>query len=407
MPPAPFGSYVTPVHPIRRLLVLGLAVAAVSACVESNRGVLEIVPGADSVQVVEGVNDTAFVRSPMPNAPAVVVKDARGFRIPNARVTFTPSSPLSGRVEGAEVRTDGNGIARPGAWIAGPDSGTDTLIAWVVGPPGARATRALITAPVIDPCGRPLPYVLGDTADGILDGRGCLTGDSALVQPYRVTIPVAGAYRFTARTTLMPPALDLVRPSGFPVALFEGALTSSAAQILAILPAGDYDIRPGSRLQQFSTGTYQLTSGPTTIPDGCSPSGLSAFAAPGVVINGTLSAGGGGDCTFNLNLGTTFNGSTIGDFYGLFVPPDQQIVVRMNALFFDALLLLATPNATQVITFNDNGGGGSNALVAFTAQQLGAPPGQGAYVWVVATSKGQTGAYTLSIEDPAGGAQAR
>lgn len=394
LPPPPRARYVTLVRPIVRLALVGSAVASVAACVENTRGTLEVTPDADSVQVVTGVTDTAFVRTRVPGTPIVVVKDTRGFRIPNARVTFTTTSATNGIVEGGIVRTDQQGLARPGAWIAGPDSGTDTLIAYVVGPPGARATRATITARVIDPCLRPLSYVLGATIQGSLTGRGCIGTDTSLVQPYRFTVGAAGVYEFTSSSTSFPSTIELVRESGFPLGIFDGD-GQQGATLRAALAAGTYVVRPGAFARPTATGAFSLSSGPSVLPQGCQPNfQVLAFLMAGTSLSTSLTTN---DCSFQLPIQNIFAGQTIQDIYAIYVPPGQQAVVRMQSTQLDAILVLYNGNGDPLFG-NDNGGGGTNALLSFNATQLGARSGTGAVGYVIATSKGQPGPYTLSVD---------
>lgn len=383
-------------RPLRRLVVLTAAItlAGAGACVESARGTLEVTPDADSVQVVQGVTDTAFVRTAVPGTPVVVVKDSRGFRIPNALVTFTTLSAANGRVTDGVVRSDSLGLARPGSWIAGPDSGTDSLIAYVVGPPGARATRATITARVIDPCARPLPYAIGTSLQGTLNGRGCVGADTSLVQPYRFTVTSPGLYSFSTSSTAFPSTIEVVRETGFPVGIFDGNPIQGAT-LRAALAQGTYIVRPGAFARPRASGPYTLTSGPGVLPEGCLPGNQAlVFMTPNTSVSTTLTAN---DCTGQLPITQIFNGATAYDVYALYVPVGQQFVVRMQSTQLDAVLVLYAGNG-EPLQANDNGGGGTNASLSFTPTRLGAPPGVGALGFVLATSKGQLGTYTLSVD---------
>ncbi|MCU0624747.1 MAG: PPC domain-containing protein [Gemmatimonadaceae bacterium] len=383
-------------RPIRRLTLLAAvtAVTAAAACVESNRGTLEVTADADSVQVIQGITDTGFVRTAMPGTPVVVVKDSRGFRIPNALVTFTTLTAANGRVQNGVVRSDSLGLARPGAWIAGPDSGTDTLVAYVVGPPGARATRATITARVIDPCARPLPYVLGTSITGTLAGRGCVGADTSLVQPYQFTVAANGLYSFSSSSTVFPSTIELVRENGFPIGIFDGDPRQGATLRAALTP-GTYVVRPGAFARPTAQGAFTLSSGPGTVPVGCLPgSQAQAFMTPSTSVSTSLTSD---DCQGQLPIQQIFSGATNFDVYAMYVPAGQQYVVRMQSNQLDAILVLYGGNGDP-LQANDNGGGGTNASLSFTATRLGAPPGSGALAFVLATSKAQLGGYTLSVD---------
>jgi hypothetical protein len=376
-------------------LLIAAATLVVAACVENPRGVLEVTEGADSVQVVTGIADTAFVLNRMATVPVVVVKDTRGFRMPGARVTFVTPSPANGSVIGGEVRTDSLGRASPGGWIAGPDSGTDSLIAFVVGSPGARATRAVITAPVIDPCNRPLPYTLGTSISGQLTGRGCITFDSSLVQPYRFTVSTLGVYRFTVTSGAFDSYVEVTRPDGFPVAIFDGDGRVNA-EVRVALPPGTFGVRAGALGQRRGTGQFTLTSGPGVLPTLCDRAAPAVtYLVPGTTVSTDLNAN---DCAVQWNFAGVFTGQAPVKVFPLFVAPNQNIVVRLVSTSVDALLVLASPGLTQQIGRDDNSGGGTNALLSFTAAAIGQPGG--ALVWIVASSKGQNGAITISVDGP-------
>jgi hypothetical protein len=380
---------------MRRLIFVVTAVTVVASCVETPSGVLEITEGADSVQVVTRVTDTAFVRTAVATLPTVVVKDTRGFRMPGALVTFITPSPANGSVVGGQVRTDSVGRASPGAWIAGPDTGTDTLIAYVVGSPGARATRAVITAPVIDPCNRPLSYALGTSVIGTLVGRGCVTFDSSLVQPYRFNVATTGNYAFSVNSGAFDSYVEIARGDGFPLAIFDGD-GRGGATVRVALPPGVYDVRAGALGQRRGVGQFTLTSGPATIPTSCDRDNpVITYLVPGASVSTNLSAT---DCTLQFNFGATFTGQAPVKVFPLFVPPNQTVVVRMNSTVVDALLVLYGPSGNPLYGRDDNSGGGTNALLSFTSAALGQP--NGALVWVVASSKGQNGGFTIAVDGP-------
>lgn len=354
---------------------------------------LEVTPDADSVVVVAGSGQTAFVRTAVPDPPVVIVKDTRGFNIPDAVVTFRPGFG-SGRVDGGTVRTDADGRASPGRWVVGPDAGVDTLWASVVGAPGVTGTRVPILASVVDPCLIAAPYAIGDSITGTLAGAGCLAFDQSVVRPYRITVP-AGIYEFRARTTTTVPWLDIVREDAFPFAFVDGGNTT-LAPITVALGAGTYYVRPGAVDRLTFNGGFSLASEAVTIPNVCPASGAPlAYLGIGGVIPGSLATG---DCSFTLNLSNIFNGQTSGDLYAVNIPPTGQVVIRLSSLTSDVLLLVIRPNTSSITAFNDNGGGGTNALISISAAQAGAGPSAGTTIWVMATSKGTRGDYTLSID---------
>lgn len=101
---------------------------------------------AASIEVSAGGGQAAEVGETLPVAPAVLVRDSAGRPLAGVVVNFVARA---GQVARASARTNGGGIASPGAWRLPERSGLDTLVATVSGvAPFLMTARARAGAPV-------------------------------------------------------------------------------------------------------------------------------------------------------------------------------------------------------------------------------------------------------------------
>jgi adhesin/invasin len=87
-------------------------------------------PVATTVAAVSAMDQQALVGSPVPDPPAVVVRDQRDEAMPGVAVTFAVATG-GGSVAPATVITDTEGIARAAAWTLGAAAGSNTVTATV------------------------------------------------------------------------------------------------------------------------------------------------------------------------------------------------------------------------------------------------------------------------------------
>lgn len=124
------------------------------------------------------------------------------------------------------------------------------------------------------------------------------------------------------------------------------------------------------------------------------PSGCIQSITTGQTISGTLTTG---DCSYYFGGDTTKVYYT--DVYTFSGTAGQQVAIAMNSTAVDAWLDLYAVNdvTATALTFDDDGGGGTNARI---------PPGTGYftlpltgtyYVWANTSIANQTGAYTLTL----------
>ena len=97
----------------------------------TGQATLEVTPGPPA-SLARSATDSLFgtVGSPLANAPSVVVRDARGFPVPNIPVTFAVTTG-GGTLATPTSTTNAQGIATAGAWTLGTTVGLNTLTATV------------------------------------------------------------------------------------------------------------------------------------------------------------------------------------------------------------------------------------------------------------------------------------
>jgi hypothetical protein len=267
----------------------------------------------------------------------------------------------------------------------GPDSGIDTLYASVIGPPSAKQTKVVFTASVADPCSFISPYTVGATITDSVPAQGCAGFTGGIVKPYRFTLAAPAILKFTGKSTGFVGGIELVRRDSSSAIIAISVPDSTQADyntFTTILAPGKYDIRAGSTTAT-GRGKYTVTSAPVTLPDICTQN---VFLTRGAFTTAQLAST---DCLLNLQL-SSFNGQTTGDYYAMYVGTNETVTVRMASIAFDALLLVVS-NQGSLIGAVDN----TESGIQFRPSTLGFT---GGLFYFVATSKGASGAYTLTID---------
>ena len=143
-----------------------------------------------------------------------------------------------------------------------------------------------------------------------------------------------------------------------------------------------------SLVVSFALVSYGGGDDGTTSPPLATPCASVIDIAPASTTNGALTSG---DCTIEALL----PGSGVMNFvdqYRIALPVRGKLSIRMNSVQFDSLLvLLKSPLQLPEIAFDDDGGGGLNALIS---TDLNA----GTYITLAtsALATAVTGAYTLT-----------
>ena len=301
--------------------------------------------------------------------PAVRVTDQRSQPLSGVPVTFAVASG-GGTITGASAVTNADGIARVGSWTLGPAAGTNTLTASI-----AEFSPLTFTVnAVADPCAG-AGYTFGTTVQGTLAAGDCRYSTGEYVDYYRVSLPAAQrtSYRLTStQLGQFSPWLGLYTGAGDLLA-YNGT-GGSQAEVRLFSRSGEYRVGASSYAPNV-TGSYQLSSTTFGGNDFC----LDYWTTAGLTIPGELA---NTDCIFD---------SYLTDRYRIFLRSGERLTLRLESSAFDAYLRLFNPSGTQV-AFNDDGGGGNDALLSYTASTTGA-------FTIRATSfhQGSGGPYTLSV----------
>jgi len=248
----------------------------------------------------------------------------------------------------------------------------------------------------------PVDIALDTTVMGALEVGDCtiaLLGidpsDASFVDVYRVTLAAAGFLSVDLQSQLLQfDALLGIFDESLTTLLFiddESGDDSNSFIDRVPLAAGTYIILASSFFEG-DTGAYDLsTSLDATGNPACD---VVVDLPPTAIANGTLSAG---DCTaaqLDLDAGGSF-----ADQYRVALPAGGALTIALDSVAFDSYLYVLDETLTNLIAFDDDSGGSSNALLS----DLSLDPGT--YVIVANSfSVGETGAYTLTlIPEPSAG----
>jgi len=234
---APAGSWV--LGPAPGLNTLRAAIAAGSAADFLATGT------AATLEFTTGAGQSANSGTAVPVVPAALARDGEGSPLAGVPVTFSATQG-GGQVTGTVVLTDAAGIARPSAWILGPD-------------PGPNQLRAAT------------PGVVPVTVDA--------TGLQAI--PATLTIEMTGPLSgFVGNFVTERPRVRLRDAAGNPVAgapvVFD--VTAGGGQVFG--PAAVTDASGYARAQAWRMGPTGGTHTLRATAEGLPPVTVSALAAP-------------------------------------------------------------------------------------------------------------------------------
>jgi hypothetical protein len=220
---------------------------------------------------IDGDNQTGVAGAPLDDSLVVKVTDQRGQALAEQRVAFTvaPETPEAG-VSPEEARTDSEGIARA-RWVVGATSGTQSVVARVVGvdglevtfeatvgPAGARRIEAVsgegqtapvgtaLAAPLVvrvtDQFGNPVADILvdWDPDDGSVDPGSSSTGADGRAE----TSWVLGSSTGSQTATASSEGLD-----GSPVTFNSTAVAGSADELVRV-SGNNQSGEPGDELDE-------------------------------------------------------------------------------------------------------------------------------------------------------------
>ncbi|MGH7614817.1 MAG: hypothetical protein ACREMW_12350 [Gemmatimonadales bacterium] len=266
-------------------------------------------------------------------------------------------------------------------------SGTDGRASTVVAlgfTAGAVSVTATVTGvppatfglQAVDPCDYLRLHTFGGTSTGVLATRDCQLGDGSYIDFYSTTNTVTQWLRISM-TSGFDAFLFLNDLTG-PLIAFsddeDNTTTNSAIRILAA--TGPYVIGANS-FSPGQTGQYTISSAPTSASvTNC----VDVWLTRGVQTNQQIEAT---DCD---RSGFFIDG------YLLVLRAGQGVTITQSSTAVDAYLELFNLFTSTLVAFDDDGGGGSDALLTYTSTVTDI------YVVLAETfSTGETGPYTLSV----------
>lgn len=332
-----------------------------------------------AIAKVAGDNQQGRAGSAVPVPPSVLVTDAAGNPVSGATVTFAVASG-GGSVTGAAATTGANGRATVGSWTLGA-AGTNTLTA-SAGPAGTVTFTATATA-AVDPCSNFVAFTLRSTFNGALAPGDCRLDTGELVDFYETSSSTALVEEFRLTSTSFNAFFFMFDASGRLVAFDDDGAGGRSSSIRVLGPPGQYFLAATS-YAAGETGSYQLSSRALPPRTTC----LEAWIVPGVSISRSLASG---DCTVS--------GGVYVDLYAVFLEAGQQITITQRSTAFNSYLVLADAITNTPVAENDNGAGGNDARIVYTA------PRDGPYfIHARSLAAAQTGAYTLTVTSVGGAA---
>jgi hypothetical protein len=126
----------------RTLTFAAAGLTSASASVTTTAG------AAAGLTVSDGNNQSGLVSTPLPVAPAVIVRDEDGNVVTGASVVFAVTGG-GGSVTGATASSGADGVARVGSWTLGETPGANSLSATTAGVASAVSFTATAAATVV------------------------------------------------------------------------------------------------------------------------------------------------------------------------------------------------------------------------------------------------------------------
>lgn len=254
------------------------------------------------------------------------------------------------------------------------DRGPYTLLATAVEPPRISA--------------RPLPF--GQSVSDALDTNDAFTNEGATVDAYAVRLTADQEIQLDLSSEDFDPKLELLTPAGAKVAEDDDGGPGTSARIRYTVPrAGLYQVRV-TAVGSGELGTYTLTTGlrqelapmpaPVSINLGQAVSGAMSSATPRYETDG--------EEVYAIRYGIRMEG---GKVYKISVDVGSGSELDPKI----AIGKIASDGSLDKLADNDDGGGGSNALLRYR------PETSGTYVLEVQKVGRANGSYRLKVDQAA------
>ena len=224
-------------------------------------------------------------------------------------------------------------------------------------------------------------YAVGDTVNGALRSTDCRFQDGSYVEYYRFDATATTSLRFTMTSDSFATFLLLTDAVKNPLAgNGDDGTGGNNSALHVLLATGRYHVAANS-FNPNAFGPYTLASAivPAAV-DNCEDVWVTRGISTTQAIANT-------DCVSNTNF--------YADGFLVLLQQGQSITATETSTAFNAYLQLVRLTTMGVVAFDNDGGGGTNAQLTYTA------PVADAYVLFAETfNAGETGAYTLTIPVP-------
>lgn len=324
-----------------------------------------------SITAVSPTTQQGTAGQPVAQAPAVQVNDQTGQPLAGATVTFAVTSG-GGALGVTSATTNASGIATSQSWVLGPGQNTVTATTAGLAPVVFTATATAAQ----DPCTVATLYTPLTTVNAALTTADCQVPGGYYVDFYETTLPSAQAITFRMNSAEVDAWLELYSEEGDILAVSDDVSdTETNAALNVFAPSGSYFLA-ASTFDAGELGAYALSSSAFSGNNNCGE----YWVVPGVTVNGTVAAT---DCQA---------GGYYSDLYFLVLQPGQQLTVRLESTAFNAALELYDAIANELVAEDEDGAGGTNAQIVYTATEL-------SIFAIIATSSatGATGGYALTV----------
>jgi hypothetical protein len=222
-------------------------------------------------------------------------------------------------------------------------------------------------------------YTLGSTVNGELRASDCHFQDGSYVEYYRFDATATASVRFTMTSDSFATFLLLTDSVKTPLAGNGDDGTGGNNSALRILLGTARYHAAANSFGPASVGPYTLAS--STVPatvENCED----VWATKGISTNQTI-----------VNTDCVGTGNFYADGFLVLLQAGQSITATETSTAFNAYLELANLATMNTVASDDDGGGGTNARLTYTA------PATDIYVLFAETlSANETGAYTLTIQ---------
>lgn len=348
-------------------------------------------PAAKLEKMVSSDNQTGDAGQTLPQSISVTVRDQYDNALVGVPVSFAPAG---GSVNPASAQTDVNGQANT-VWTLGSVAGPTSLGASAVGIANGVIFNATVRA-VADPCDARGTLTLGIPVSGNLANSQC-SFPATRTKVDLWSLNLAGAPGFEIIETMD----DANSPDAF-MAMYAARYASE--QVIATNDDMDPDNSNWNSRIRFIGGQGQALVGASYLRWSMNDPGSTyhlvanrwggavtacqeVYAGTGTNTNQILD---NDDCP-----ATTSPARTHSDRVYVMLRPGQTMTVTMNASAFDAKLDLEN-SGSVVVAADDNGNGGTNARLVYTAPASSTVVDRFA---IFATSVGNNGGnYTLTID---------